>query len=93
MYIQFIWDKAKCSSNLRDRGIDFADDQCVFDGLTYTYEDDRLAYGERRLLTLGLLAGVAVSIAHAETNGSIRVISFRRATSHETEVFFAYNKG
>ena len=60
----------------------------VFEGLTFTYEDDRFAYGEQRFITLGLLAGVPVSVAHTESDDEIRIISFRKATSRETRLFF-----
>ena len=30
----------------------YVDAEEVFPGVTYTYEDDRLAYGERRFVTL-----------------------------------------
>jgi uncharacterized protein len=56
--------------------------------LTYTFEDDRFAYGEQRFLTLGLLAGVPVSIVHTESDHEIRVISFRQATRPETQIYF-----
>ena len=55
-----------------------------------TYEDDRFFYGEQRFITLGLLSGVAVSIAHAEAPDRIHVISFRRATRNE-EIFLFKN--
>ena len=55
-----------------------------------TYEDDRLPYGEQRFITLGLLSGVAVSIAHTEVPERIHVISFRRATRNE-EIFLFKN--
>jgi uncharacterized DUF497 family protein len=38
--------------------------------------------------TLGLLAGVPVSIAHTETKDEIKIISFRKATKREAELFF-----
>jgi hypothetical protein len=71
-------------------GFDFADAKQVFGGPTVTYEDDRFPYGERRFVTLGLLEGVAVSIAHTEVPDRIHVISFRRATRHE-EIFLFKN--
>ena len=92
MSIQFTWDEAKRKSNLRDHGIDLFDTKRVFGGLTYTYEDDRLPYGEQRFATLGLLAGIPVSIAHTETGQTVRVISFRRATNHEAEILFSQIK-
>ena len=54
----------------------------------FTFEDDRFSYGEQRFVTLGLLAGVPVSIAHTETDYEIRIISFRKATNRETNIYF-----
>lgn len=87
--MRFIWDEAKRRTNLRDHEIDFVDAERVFAGLTSTFEDDRLSYDERRFVTLGLLDGVPVSIVHTESDEEIRVISFRRATTHEEEILFA----
>ena len=36
-------------------GLDFVDAPRVFDGPTYTYEDDRFDYSEQRFVTLGIL--------------------------------------
>ena len=55
--MRYTWDEAKRIANLRDHAIDFADAEKVSTGLTFTYEDDRFRYGERRFVTLGLLAG------------------------------------
>jgi uncharacterized DUF497 family protein len=82
--MRYAWDEAKRAANLRKHGLDFVDAPEVFDGPTCTVEDDRLAYGERRFLTIGLLRGVAVSIVHTETKHEIRIISFRNATKRET---------
>ena len=43
---------------------------------------------EQRFVTLGLLAGVPVSIVHTETDHEIRIISFRKATNPEAIIFF-----
>ncbi len=87
--MRFSWDEVKRRANARAHGLDFSDAASVFEGLTFTYEDDRFAYGEARFVTLGLLKGVPVSIVHTETPEEIRVISFRRATSHEAEILFS----
>ena len=86
--MRFTWVEAKRKSNLRVHGLDFVDAPRVFEGLTATYEDDRFRYEEQRFLTLGLLVGVPVSIAHTETSETIHIISFRRATPHEEAFFF-----
>jgi uncharacterized protein len=86
--MRFTWHEAKRESNLRDHGLDFVDAREVFDGPTFTYEDDRFDYDERRFVTLGLLRGFVVSIVHTETPRRIHIISFRKATRHEQEIFF-----
>ncbi len=87
--MRFAWSERKRAVNLREHGLDFVDAAKVFEGLTYSYEDDRFAYGEQRLITLGLLAGVPVSIAHTESTDEIRVISFRKASPREAKLFFS----
>ncbi len=87
--MRFTWSERKRAINLREHGLDFVDAPRVFEGLTFTYEDDRFAYEEQRFVTLGLLAGVPVSIAHTESEDEIRVISFRKATAREAKLFFS----
>ena len=81
--MRFSWDEKKRRSNLKVHGLDFVDAPRVFEGPTFTFEDDRFAYGEQRFVTLGFLADVAVSLVHTETPSRINVISFRKATRHE----------
>jgi hypothetical protein len=87
--MRFTWSERKRAINLKEHGLDFVDAPRVFEGVTFSYEDDRLAYGEQRFITLGLLAGVPVSIAHTETDDEIRIISFRKATAREARRFFS----
>lgn len=86
--MEFTWSETKRAANLKAHGLDFVDAPRVFEGVTFTFEDDRFSYGEQRFVTLGLLAGVPVSIAHTETDHEIRIISFRKATKHETDIYF-----
>ena len=62
------------------------DTERVFNGPTFTYEDDRFHYAERRFVTLGFLEGMPVSIVHTETTDRIHIISFRKATRRETAI-------
>ena len=82
------WDERKRQSNLKKHGFDFVDAKETFDGITFTYEDDRIAYVEQRFVTLGSLRGTVVSIIHTEKNDHIRVISVRKATKRECEIYF-----
>ena len=88
MDIQFRWDEVKRRRNISNHGLDFIDAPAVFEGQTVTYEDDRFDYGEERLVTLGTLNGMPVSIIHTETASEIYIISFRRATKRETEYLY-----
>ncbi len=86
--MQFTWDENKRELNRAKHGFDFVDAKRVFAGATFTFEDDRYAYGEQRFVTLGLLNGVVVVIAHTEQGNDVRIISMRGATKHEQFVFF-----
>ena len=82
------WDEPKRRRNLKKHGFDLIDAEQVFEGATYTYEDDRLAYAEQRLLTLGLLREIVVSIVHTEEGEHTHIISMRRATKRERKIYF-----
>ena len=86
--MRFTWDEKKRISNLKSHSIDFIDAPRVFEGPTFTFEDDRFEYGETRYVTLGILSDVAVSIVHTETKSRIHVISFRKATRNEEIILF-----
>ncbi|MDR1162614.1 MAG: BrnT family toxin [Candidatus Accumulibacter sp.] len=87
--MEFTWSERKRLLNLKEHGIDFVDASAVFNGITFTFEDDRFSYNEQRFVTLGLLAGIPVSIAHTETTDEIRIISFRKATKREEQIYFS----
>lgn len=87
--MRFTWDEKKREQNLRKHGLDFAAAPKVFQGNTISNEDLRYLYDERRYITVGSLADRLVSIIHTETAHEIRIISFRAATSHEADRFFA----
>jgi len=86
--MRFQWDERKRKINLRMHGLDFRDVPRVFEGPTFTIEDNRFVYTEQRFMTLGFLGGLPVSIAHTETLETIRVISFRKATRNEEAILF-----
>ncbi|MGG6269915.1 BrnT family toxin [Leptolyngbya sp. AN03gr2] len=86
--MQFTWDENKRRSNLAKHGFDFLDAAQVFEGATFTFEDDRYTYGEQRFITMGMLQGRVVVIAHTEVGDEIRVISMREGTKREQAIFF-----
>jgi uncharacterized DUF497 family protein len=73
---------------LRVRGLDFADAEAVFAGVTITIEDKRFVYPERRFITFGLFGdrmGVVVWTPDPELDDEDgrRVISMRKANARE----------
>ena len=86
--MRYEWDERKRLSNIRKHGLDFRDSPAVFNGPTFTFEDDRFDYPEQRFVTLGLLGQIAVSIVHTESRTEIRIFSFRKATRYENAILF-----
>jgi uncharacterized DUF497 family protein len=87
--MKFIWDETKRISNINKHDLDFALTYLVFENHTFTFEDNRIAYHERRFVTLGLLNSVVVVVVHTETKNEIRVISLRRANKNEQKLYFS----
>jgi uncharacterized DUF497 family protein len=90
--MRFTWSESKRRLNVKEHGLDFVDAVRVFEGLTFTFEDNRFEYSEQRFVTLGFLAGMPVSIVHTESKHEIRVISFRKATKRETKILLGQFK-
>ncbi len=84
----FTWSEAKRAANIKAHGLDFVDAVSLFEGVTFTFEDDRFSYGEQRFVTPGLLAGITVSVVHTESEHEVRIISFRKATKRESQTYF-----
>lgn len=86
--MKFVWDESKRISNLNKHGLDFALTYLVFEQDTFTFEDNRIPYNERRFVTLGLLNDLVVVVVHTETDDVIRVISLRKAVKNEQRLYF-----
>jgi uncharacterized protein len=87
--MKFSWSETKRKSNVKVHGLNFTDAPRVFENITFTFEDDRFSYGEQRFVTLGLLAGIPVSIVHTENENEIHIISFRKASQREAQIYFS----
>jgi uncharacterized DUF497 family protein len=86
------WDEAKRRRNVKDHGLDFVGCDAIWDNFTITREDIREAYGEKRLVTFGLLEGDAVVMVHTARRAGPHVISLRKAEKHETRYYFKVAK-
>jgi len=81
------WDETKRQATLAQRGIDFADADKVFVGVTATLPDDRLDYGEPRFITGGWLDDRFVVVVWTPRNEGKRIISMRYGHADEEAYF------
>lgn len=81
------WSEAKRESNLRKHNLDFVDARRVFEGPVISFEDDRFDYIEDRYVSIGMLKGIVVVIAHTDSEEAVRVISMRKATDYERRFY------
>ncbi len=87
--MDFTWHEPKRLANLKKHGVDFVFAERVFEGPTFTFEDTREDYRERRWVTLGLSEMKVMVIVHTETADEIHVISMREADNDEQLLFSA----
>jgi uncharacterized DUF497 family protein len=86
------WDEAKRRRNLRLHGLDFAGAEAIWDCPTVTREDRRKDYGEKRLVTFGLLDVEVVVLVYVERDDDMHIISLRRAEKYEARYYFETTK-
>lgn len=90
--ILFEWDEAKAQSNIRKHGVSFEMARSVFIDPFALVEQDRIVDREARWGTIGLaIARTVLFVAHTiEEKGEhelVRIISARRATPWERELY------
>ena len=84
--MKFIWDRRKNEANIRKHELDFADAYKVFESPMLVGLDDREDYGEDRWIGVGLMENRVVVILFTEPEeDTVRVISFRKATTDERD--------
>jgi uncharacterized protein len=86
------WDEPKRLKNIEDHGLDFIGCDAIWDNFTITREDIREAYGEKRLVTFGLLESAVVVLVYTERRKGPHIISLRKAEKHETRYYFEIAK-
>ena len=81
--MEFDWTPAKSERNLRGRAIGFDKAARIFLGPVIEYCDSRKAYGEVRIIALGVADGREMVVVYPDRNGVRRIISARRANKRE----------
>lgn len=87
--MQLSWDEAKRQRTREERGLDFADAAAVFAEPHFDVADDRMDYGEPRVLTFGRLRGRMVAMVWTPRDRGRRIISMRYANDRERARFEA----
>lgn len=82
------WDPDKRARTLQLRGLDFADAEKVFAGVTAEREDTRQDYGKRRIVTAGYLGDRFVVIVWTPRDDDRRIISMRQGHADEEAQFW-----
>lgn len=85
--MKFEWDSAKNSINIQKHGIDFQDIVEVFEHPMLAQLDLRHDYGEDRWVGIGLMKSIVAVVVYieGEDENTIRIISARKATRHESK--------
>ena len=91
--MNFEWDEQKNRSNLAKHGFDFGDASRIFNLPMVVELDDREDYGDDRWIGTGLLNSRVVVVVYTEPDAqTIRIISLRKALSHERKQYEQYIK-
>jgi hypothetical protein len=86
--MKFEWDETKNQQNIAKHGVQFQDACRIFDGFTVDAVDNRTDYGEERIISIGLLDGIAVlTVIHTDRKGVYRIISARPANRKERKCY------
>jgi uncharacterized DUF497 family protein len=87
--LEFEWNPEKALRNIRKHGVSFREAAMVFnDILAITYYDDAHSDDEERLLTLGISdLGCVLVVSHTLVGENIRLISARKATRRERNLY------
>ena len=91
MNISFTWDSNKYKSNINKHGISFEEARSIFlDQNAIEYYDSDHSEDEDRFIMLGMSASLKILVVchcYREDDSIIRIISARKATKNEAEVY------
>ena len=88
MHMNYQWDPAKATANLKKHAVEFADAVGVFDDPGAITIEDPDAEGEQRLLAIGLdVLGRLIVVAFTYRGDDLRLISARKATRKEISIY------
>ncbi len=92
--MQFEWDDEKEQINIKKHGIDFETASRVFkDENRLELYDEGHSEFEDRYITIGVIDEIAyvIMVVYTEREEAIRIISARKATKQEREMYYDYS--
>jgi len=85
----FEWDERKAATNLRRHKTSFEVACRVFqDAFALIEQDLSEDYSEDRFLAIGMIDGLIITVVYTERGERIRIISARKANSHEQRKYY-----
>jgi uncharacterized DUF497 family protein len=94
--VRFVWDEAKNITNVSKHGISFEEASALFAREDQYVEifDEAHSDEEDRFIAIGpVTRGVVLVVYVEQDHDTVRIISARWATTHETEMYRSYVKG
>ena len=83
----FEWDEAKSEWTRRHRGFSFEQAARIFAGPVQSIPDKRRDYGEERIIAIGESAGEVLVVVYTDRGSARRIISARRASRRERQIW------
>ena len=81
--MRIAYDSLKRARTLAERGLDFEDALVVFEGVTVEIDDTRKDYGERGIISYGMLDGRLVVVGYTPRGAVRHMFSMRKANDRE----------
>jgi uncharacterized DUF497 family protein len=91
MLSKFIWDPAKARANAREHGVTFEEAVEAFGDANFLELGHEVVEGEFRIKMIAAHGTTLLAIIFAERGAQTRIISVRKATSHEISSYHDAN--
>jgi uncharacterized protein len=85
--MRYEWDAAKSAANVAKHAVSFEDAIRIFEGPVLEVRDRRREYGEDRIIAIGLLDDLELTVVYTTRRDSRRIISARRAHYRERKAY------
>jgi len=90
--LDFEWDDIEAAENVRKHAVSFAQAALAFrDPFGVEWIDLRGDYGEERIILLGVAGNHLLNVVYTEREERIRIVSARRATKDEQDIYYRQN--